>query len=369
MRHALKEDFRKFSEHAGPTGRPMMDDSLFNQSNIDERNELKAQTEHISKDKMSSFYTRARAPNLGFVDAKESFKKDRDQAMFGEAAEGEENEQGANENQQESFFDLLNDRDANYDDMNQGGDADGSQTTGMHPNPQDKSDSYSPTKTPTQSGRRSATSAKRNGERDGELQVPQQMNSRNHLQLLKQKSSDGGPFEKNVSAFEIAKALNPSICKEGDDCIEHLKYDETLRISTQNQAADTSEERRELSSHNRRRAKLLKGLRQLDYDGRSSGLRELRQSILDRSISKDKTGCSHQLSNFRFNPDIQLGHECQQQHEGTASDILGSGRRGMTVKQIKQANDNSIPTAKNASSMLPLPPILEAARSSPPKRG
>lgn len=233
-RHALKDDSRKFSEHAGPTGRPMIDESLFNQSNIDERNEHKAQTEHISKDKMSSFYTRARAPNLGFVDAKESFKKDRDQAMFGEAADGEEDEQDANENQQDSFFELLNDRDKNYEeegeDMNGEG-ADGNPTIGTRPNPRDtgerNKESNSLTKTVAQSGRRSATSAKRSGE----LQVPQQMNSRNHLQLLKQKSSDGGPFEKNVSAFEIAKALNPSICKEGDDCIEHLKYDETLRIS------------------------------------------------------------------------------------------------------------------------------------------
>jgi hypothetical protein len=40
----------------------------------------------------------------------------------------------------------------------------------------------------------------------------------------------------------------------------------------------------------------------------------------------------------------------------------------MTVKQFKQETDN-IPTAKNASTMLPLPPILEVARSAPPKRG
>ena len=43
----------------------------------------------------------------------------------------------------------------------------------------------------------------------------------------------------------------------------------------------------------------------------------------------------------------------------------------MTVKQSKQETDN-IPTAKNASTMLPLPPILEVARSNntaPPKRG
>jgi hypothetical protein len=47
---------------------------------------------------MTSFYTRVKAPNLGFVDAKESFKKDRDHAMFGEAADGEEHEQNTTEN-------------------------------------------------------------------------------------------------------------------------------------------------------------------------------------------------------------------------------------------------------------------------------
>ena len=40
------------------------------------------------------------------------------------------------------------------------------------------------------------------------LNVPQTIPD---LTLTSQKSSDGGPFEKNVSAFEIAKFFNPEI--------------------------------------------------------------------------------------------------------------------------------------------------------------
>ena len=39
------------------------------------------------------------------------------------------------------------------------------------------------------------------------------------------------------------------------------------------------------------------------------------------------------------------------------------------MKQVKQENDNSGQTAKNAVSQLPLPAILEVARSAPPKQG
>jgi len=37
---------------------------------------------------MGPFYEQRKAPNLGFVDAKESFKKDREQAFFGSETPG-----------------------------------------------------------------------------------------------------------------------------------------------------------------------------------------------------------------------------------------------------------------------------------------
>jgi hypothetical protein len=77
--------------------------------------------------------------------------------------------------------------------------------------------------------------------------------SRTDLKLASQKSS--GPFEKSVSAFEIAKIFNKRIGEAGDHCnIDHLEYDEEKRKS------DEQLEAPDFKARKQRQSLLLKGL-------------------------------------------------------------------------------------------------------------
>ena len=119
-----------------------------------------------SKNKMNSHYQRQKTPNLGFVDAKESFKRDRDAVLFSEEAE-EEGDMMLKVKNQNSFF----------EDM---------QRSFREEKSSEKSDEI-----PMAKGL--------------SLNVPKSQNDREALALVSQKSSDGGPFERNINYEELLR--------------------------------------------------------------------------------------------------------------------------------------------------------------------
>ena len=197
---------------------------------------------------MNSYFHR-RTPRLGFVNAKESHKKER---MLGSqhSSNNQTSEHGFSAGGLSEM--ILRDRNKEYEkyDNNNG-------------NPQDGKEDR--------------------GENQFRLLMPEPSSRRDQLALHSQRSSDGGPFA-ILNVGEITKAINPSICRENGDDMEHLLYDENnQRISSSNELPGAQAE---LASQTLHQNNLLKRLNTLRYDEETSCISQIRQSVYNKSLSK-----------------------------------------------------------------------------------
>lgn len=136
-------------------------------------------------------------------------------------------------------------------------------------------------------------------ERDDEVDLFNKIEKRESVESpeifkkIKRDSQDN-----KMNPFSLAKIFNPSL--DDMDNIENLCYDE--------KEARTSHEapkREEINEFQRRQTKLFKDLKHVEYDENSCGYNRIRQSVLDKSLSRGKMSCLHnQLSGFAHNPDL-----------------------------------------------------------------
>ena len=72
--------------------------------------------------------------------------------------------------------------------------------------------------------------------------------------------------------------------------VEHLCYDENdARVSSSHEAPN----KEEIKEFKRRETQLFKGLRHVDYDENNCAYNRIRQSVLDKSLSRDKMSSLH----------------------------------------------------------------------------
>ena len=95
--------------------------------------------------------------------------------------------------------------------------------------------------------------------------------------------SEQGPFD----VQEVAKMFNPSICGD-DSCtdVNHYLYDnDNIRISNSMQLPGEQDEVRNQSMNQKL---MLKRLDTVKYDGKTSSMGRIRQSVYDKSLSRQQ---------------------------------------------------------------------------------
>lgn len=186
-----------------------------------------------------------------------------------------------------------------------------------------------------------------NGKKPGTQPGAQNINPQD-IPRLEKKESLSIPFE-----VMIAKKFphNPSIisiCEEGEEeCtnLEHIRYDDSeARLSKEQQVPG------EYRQWQRRQTSRLKGLGQVDYNINNNNLMNMRQSILDKSQSRDKKSFLHRgLQSFKCDPDLQFGKMSLtiNRNEDFAKTVVG---------QPELLHGNSAPAkAIAANKMEPIP--------------
>lgn len=197
---------------------------------------------------MGSYYDR-RSPRarLAFMDAKDNQKKEDGLPAGGskEASNPAEAEPGSPD---EAIADFFEDRNKEYD---------------LRANPSE----HSPVSRTEQRTKKSVSYA---------LSPPRS-----------ERSSESGTDEDPFDVQEITKMFNPSICGD-DSCTDmnHYLYDnDNIRISNSMQLPEEQDEVRNQSMNQKL---MLKRLDTVKYDGKTSSMGRIRQSVYDKSLSRQQ---------------------------------------------------------------------------------
>lgn len=109
--------------------------------------------------------------------------------------------------------------------------------------------------------------------------IQQPLAEKTDLVLESQRSSEDGPFEKNIGLIAMAKMINPKVKN-----LEEYQYDEDLRRSSTMKRPGL-----EMESQTRQQTKMLKRLETLAYDDTIGVFNKIRNSSIDYKKSSTQT--------------------------------------------------------------------------------